>query len=277
MQLPILLLSACLLLLCTIAQAQEDNLFDQEHTELFSEYLMKTGQYQYACEELERLLFLDTDNDSIKTQLLKNYRLDRNFDAGIDRFLDFSKAGVPNMQQRAEYVRMLMLTKSFDRASDFLVSQVIKQCEREQGLVQMFALQQDWAAMEEREFGSDCFSQEDKIFYPKILHEGLNAPHKSPALATGLSAIVPGSGKVYTGEWKDGIMSFIFVASMAWQSYRGFDRKGTRSAYGWIFGGLAAGFYGGNLFGSHKSAVMHNERQKERLAKEIEAYIYSAY
>lgn len=85
-----------------------------------------------------------------------------------------------------------------------------------------------------------------------------NPPHKSPALAGILSAVVPGSGKMYVGEWGDGITAFLVTGLLAFLAYDNFraDHK-TRA---WIFTGLGAFFYAGNIYGSVASAQIFNAR-----------------
>ena len=93
---------------------------------------------------------------------------------------------------------------------------------------------------------------------------------KSPFLAGSMSAIVPGSGKFYTRDWKDGLIGFLTVGASAYQSVRGFQRRGINSGYGWVFGGLATGFYFGNIYGSVQSAKRYNKRKKQNLKLKIE-------
>jgi hypothetical protein len=88
---------------------------------------------------------------------------------------------------------------------------------------------------------------------------------KSPFIAAGFSAIIPGTGKFYTKNWADGIFSMLFVAGNAWQSYRGFKEHGIKSAYGWAFGTLSASFYIGNIFGSAKAARRYNLLKKNEI------------
>jgi hypothetical protein len=85
-------------------------------------------------------------------------------------------------------------------------------------------------------------------------------PHKSRLLAGALSAVVPGSGKVYCGRVADGIYSFLIVGLFAWQAYDGFEEDGTSSVKGWIFGVLGTGFYLGNIYGSTVAAELYNQR-----------------
>jgi hypothetical protein len=93
---------------------------------------------------------------------------------------------------------------------------------------------------------------------------------KSPFLAASMSAIVPGSGKFYTRDWKDGLIGLLTVGASAYQSVRGFQRRGVSSGYGWVFGGLATGFYFGNIYGSVQSAKRYNKKKKQNIRLKIE-------
>lgn len=83
-------------------------------------------------------------------------------------------------------------------------------------------------------------------------------PYKSPALAGTLSAIIPGSGKIYVGEWGDGITSLLATGLLAFLAYDNFRADHTTRA--WIFTGLGAFFYAGNIYGSIASAQIFNAR-----------------
>jgi TM2 domain-containing membrane protein YozV len=86
----------------------------------------------------------------------------------------------------------------------------------------------------------------------------INPPYKSPALAGVLSAIIPGSGKMYVGEWGDGITAFLVSGLLAFLAYDNFKADHTTRA--WIFTGLGAFFYAGNIYGSIASAQIFNAR-----------------
>lgn len=82
--------------------------------------------------------------------------------------------------------------------------------------------------------------------------------HKSGLTAGLMSAVIPGSGKVYCNRTMDGLYSLIIVGLSVWQAYDGFADDGVRSTRGWILGALGAGFYGGNIYGSVIAADQHN-------------------
>jgi hypothetical protein len=104
-----------------------------------------------------------------------------------------------------------------------------------------------------------------------------HAHRKSPLLAMTMSAVIPGLGKVYSRNWRDGFISFLFVATHSWQAYRGFSKNGTESAYGWVFGTLAAGFYAANLYGSWKAAKKYNVRLREKYHAEAEEILFGEH
>jgi TM2 domain-containing membrane protein YozV len=83
-------------------------------------------------------------------------------------------------------------------------------------------------------------------------------PYKSSALAGILSAVIPGSGKIYVGEWGDGITAFLVTGLLAFLAYDNFRADHTTRA--WIFTGLGAFFYAGNIYGSIASAQIFNAR-----------------
>jgi TM2 domain-containing membrane protein YozV len=84
-------------------------------------------------------------------------------------------------------------------------------------------------------------------------------PHyKSPAFAGTLSAIIPGSGKMYVGEWGDGVTALVVTSLFAFLAYDNFRADHTTRA--WIFTGLGAFFYAGNIYGSIASAQIFNAK-----------------
>lgn len=82
--------------------------------------------------------------------------------------------------------------------------------------------------------------------------------YKSPAMAGILSTIIPGSGKIYVGEWGDGITALVVTSLFAFLAYDNFKADHTTRA--WIFTGLGAFFYGGNIYGTVASAQIFNTR-----------------
>lgn len=73
---------------------------------------------------------------------------------------------------------------------------------------------------------------------------------KSPLLAATMSAIIPGAGKVYTGNLGEGIATFLTTGSLIAVTAENWYKSGF---YDWktiLFGTLSACFYIGNIYGS---------------------------
>ncbi len=75
---------------------------------------------------------------------------------------------------------------------------------------------------------------------------------KSPLLAAVLSALLPGSGRIYAGRTWDGIFGLIMFSMPAASAYRMRDNTGS---FGFMFyASAAAVFYGGEIYGAWRSA-----------------------
>ena len=95
------------------------------------------------------------------------------------------------------------------------------------------------------------------------------APRKSPFLASLLSALVPGLGRVYGGKSIDGLFSLVAVSLAVWQAYDGFSKDGTKSIKGWFVGTVGLTLYVGNVYGSALVVELSNRTMNEVLKREV--------
>ena len=98
-----------------------------------------------------------------------------------------------------------------------------------------------------------------------LAERGAEERRKSPFVAGFLSTFLPGLGKMYAGEFADGLFSTVSVGLLSGLTYLGFRDGGIRSVRGWAYASLAAVFYLGNVYGSAASAVRTNARRREAL------------
>lgn len=96
------------------------------------------------------------------------------------------------------------------------------------------------------------------------------APLKSGTTAGLLSAVLPGSGKVYAGQTWDGVSAFQIFAFSLLQCVDGFYRNGARSIKGWLFSGIALNFYIAGIYGSVLEVRSYNNRILSGKLDEIE-------
>ena len=92
---------------------------------------------------------------------------------------------------------------------------------------------------------------------------------KSPLMAGILSSFVPGLGKIYAGEYGDGIQSLAFIGLLGTLSALSFRSDGIDSIRGWIYASAGAVLHVGNIYGSVVSAGRFNGLQEETLLQDV--------
>jgi tetratricopeptide (TPR) repeat protein len=260
-----------------IVSAQQD-LYNYENSRRFGEYLLKSGQFELATKEYERLVFLNPTNDTLKLNLLKAYRLNERFETGILRTQQLYPAteSLP-FPHTVEYSKLLMNDRQWTTANAFWdKSENMPADDKQLFKTSASIFNTDFEAAKSYLRLINDSTNVLAVNYNRIVDEGLYGKRKSPFLAGALSTVTPGLGRVYSGDWKDGLVSLIFTAGMAFQSYRGFDQGGIKSAKGWIYGGVGAGFYLGNIYGSVKSAKNKNKKKTNLLQHEAST-LFNAY
>ena len=262
-----LLFALALLFSSLIASSQ--GLYDKKNSEKFAEYLFKSAQYSLAAIEYERLLFLEPGNDELRTRLILCYSLENEHNKAIERVKLFSVEPSELSKSLAElYSYNLISLGSTDAARAYLtISNSLSNDRKVYYQAYSYLLENNF------ESSSNLMIQHPDVLdksVVELINEGKNIKRKSPALAALMSAVVPGTGKFYTRDWKDAIIGLVTVGVTGYQAYRGFARNGIESGYGWIYGSLAAGFYIGNIYGSFTSAKRFNNRQTDKIAKKIQ-------
>jgi hypothetical protein len=95
------------------------------------------------------------------------------------------------------------------------------------------------------------------------------AERKSMFLAGLMSAVVPGTGKIYAGKWRQGVMSLFPLAIMGLQAWEGYHKAGLTSPRFIVFGGLFSLFYIGNIWGSALSVSVRKQEIRNEIHQEM--------
>jgi len=86
---------------------------------------------------------------------------------------------------------------------------------------------------------------------------------KSPVLSGLFSSVIPGLGKIYTGQIGSGISAFLTCGAMGAITVE----NGLRSGWGhwstWVFGSLFTLFYAGNIYGSIVAKAVGVDQQED--------------
>ncbi|MBN1301573.1 MAG: hypothetical protein JW995_10200 [Melioribacteraceae bacterium] len=117
----------------------------------------------------------------------------------------------------------------------------------------------------------NSFDQDEKNVMLKFYMQRKYPGYKNETTAGILSAIIPGLGKIYADETGDGITSFILTYALSFLSYNNF--KNDHNTRGWIFAGLAAYFYAGNIYGSLSAVQNYNAALNFRFDSDLRLYL----
>jgi tetratricopeptide (TPR) repeat protein len=106
-----------------------------------------------------------------------------------------------------------------------------------------------------------------------ILEKASGLSQKNPYLAVLFSALLPGSGHVYLGEWDPGIVSISLVGGAAFLAYDGFAKESAVQSI--IFTTFATGAYIGQIYSSYRTARKYNEEMGDKEFRELTRHFRS--
>jgi hypothetical protein len=249
------------------------NLFDLDHSKEFADFLYQTRQYDAASREYERILIYDQSNE-YQTRVIRSYRLAKKYDFAVLRMNDlFPNKQFTNTEIKTEAHKLYMVTADYKSLRDVIDMQSSFGIMSEN----MLRFKSAKPQLPKRTifiYPLENSSPQELTFYNTLkLYDA--EKWKKPWLAACMSAIVPGSGRVYAGDWKNALVSAMFIGINGYQAYSGFRKNGVKSVSGWIFGSITAGFYLGNIYGSAWTAKRKNQQKYERYQKTLDDIYYN--
>ena len=260
------------LFMCAVAHSQ--NLFDYDHSKAYGQYLFDTRQYKLSAEEWERVLFMQPDNETACTLLARSYLLDKEYNLARVKIKALFPDPVKMTESFADiYAKSLILLDSLSEAESFIRQNQSLRSDHILFLNLNIELGRNWVKA-----GDFYRLHQDSIIAFEPRYSGVaemisRNSTKNPWLAGGMSTIIPGTGKIYAGEWKDGLISLFFVGATVFQSIRGYNQYGPKSGFFITYTSVATAFYLGNIYGSFKSVIRHNKRNESHTKN----YIHSIF
>jgi tetratricopeptide (TPR) repeat protein len=240
--------------------------------ETFADYLFREGEYYRAITEYYRLLHTVSDS-SMKAGLLRKVGLCYLKGADYDGYILFFEKNQTNFyRDPLLYNEMnLYLGKSYYHLNHYkkgitkLDSQQLNPSNQffndfQFLLAISYSRMYDWQnAIQKLQSINQDHSDVDKIKANNMilsLQKFPNLSHRSPFLAGGLSAIIPGAGYAYCHRWGTGIASFLVNGLLVWT----FSDALKKEQYGLasLTGFVGIGWYVGNIKGSAKAAKKYN-------------------
>ena len=234
----------------------------------FADFLFSSEFYELAGEEYERLLYYNPKDLGLLRKLIKCYAL-----TGQDNMLDkrFDLFQTEDRSLAMDFYDLLISTGNSGRLKTVFAEQrhLFNKSEQNEIDFKIAVCESEWLKAGTLYDGGGLDN------YKPIIDQIEKTKYKRPGLAAVLSTVVPGAGRFYAKDGKDGIISFIFVGSFAYQSYRRFQKNGWDSVGGWIYGGLALGFHISNIYGSYQSAKYYNKKKDEKIQRFAKPFLVS--
>jgi len=246
------------------------NIFDLNNSLKYAEYLFDNEEYNKAAEEYERIVFLAPDSTSFKEKLILTYYKSTNYNKAFEKinvFFPNKNLFTPFIAEK--YLQIIFINNEISEAEDFLNStNVLENNIKQNFQLAYFILSEKYGAA--NLYVQNVFDNDEQFEQLKdILILAENQKYKKPITAVFLSTIIPGSGKVYTKDYYDGLVAFSAVGINFWQAFSAYQKSGIKSPYTIGFGVLASGFYIGNIYGSFTSTKRYNARLKENIRRKV--------
>jgi TM2 domain-containing membrane protein YozV len=256
----------------------QENLFDCENSKSFANYLFRTGQFELARHELERIGFFCKIDSSSQLNLLQSYRKLKQYNKANSFFSSksFQELTSLNPDFRQEYIRLQMSQQYYNKVQE-AIQQGFSFKEEKEHLLATNLLLGKWEIAYGQSLDIKGLESFKLNALKNIAEKSVQAKRKKPWLATMMSVVVPGSGKMYCGYWGDGVISFLFSASSGFFAYRAFTKYGSENVYPWLVGGLAFSYYSANIYGGNRAAIRYNDNLNHSFIHETEKVLYSDY
>jgi len=244
----------------TFSQSTPFNFHSPENIKKFADYLFCQGDYLRAVEEYGHIPS-NLRNDTINFKIMLCYSQLNLYHETEASFLN-DKFSEMRLDAQKLYIKNEFITYPMDFHSSVSGNKFPFETNVENRgyflkLRSIYYIQMRLDGIKKEDLMKP-FDSSQKIKLEPLYEMSLNPDYKSPVLAGIFSAIIPGSGKMYVGEWGDGITAFLATGLLAFLAYDNFNANHKTRA--WIFTGLGAFFYAGNIYGSIASAQIFNAK-----------------
>lgn len=256
----LILIITFLLYIPNFAQTISIDFHSPENIKKFADYLFCEKDFLRANLEYQRLENI-IENDTIDFKIGLGYLNIGNYSNSIQKFSNITVASIFFDDAKLQELKAHFLIEDYstfrDIYMDYYFNKAIAYSRNENKLFNLSYLFTNDDLPPIKEFLLP-FNEKEKEKVESFYNWKASPPYKNEALAGILSAVIPGSGKMYIGEWGDGIMALITSGLFAFLAYDNF--RADHNTRAWIFTGLGAFFYAGNVYGSVAAAQIYNAK-----------------
>lgn len=244
-----------------------------------AKHLSRTGNPDEAITEYKRFLFFHPDDvraASIYREIAFAYRSQGLWQDAINTLLNAVQSAEDN-EEKSEYQLDLAVTLIAVKNYDLAILETIKVILRTPSgpqyrralFLQSIAYIYQFRWEEAREALKNYSSDESLNRY---FDEAVNLTQKSPRTAKILSAILPGSGQIYAGDWKGGLNAFALNGVLGYVTVDSILDGLYVDALLWVYF-IFQRYYQGNLYRAGKAAedfnIHANHRTTDNILKQL--------
>lgn len=251
--------------------AQENNdIYSLENRVNFANHLYREKDYLRAIDEY-KIILQSLENDTIRFRFANSFLKLNRFDEASENFKTLFFTSISN-EAKLFYFKSNFLKNDFKLFRRLVENGVYLSEKFNNDINKLYSISffLDNQNLPKQEILFKPFedSVQTKLYFLYQLKK--NPPNKNPLQAAIFSTIIPGAGKIYTGELSDGIISFIATTVSLYLSVNNFQNN--HQFRGWVFAGISSLFYVSNIYGSYISAKKFNYESKNKVQNEIETF-----
>lgn len=267
-----------------LANITQEEYYKPKNILRFAEHLYNEGDYLRAAGEFHRYLYyydsIPDDADFIYYKIGLCYRFASDFQKSIYYFqqtIDSFPQSIYSHESYLQIAYVFFLMGKYEK-SIFLSESNFSLVKSETTRVKMkqlkgisYIYQKNWSKALDYLNTLETKPQRDSLTaqLKEFAELGKELPKKSKFLAGLMSTIIPGTGKIYANRTSDGLISLLTIGITSWQAYDGFQKNGSSSIKGWIWGTISASLYLGNIYGTIVAINIYNQQLETKLLKKV--------
>ncbi|OGU71515.1 MAG: hypothetical protein A2V93_09025 [Ignavibacteria bacterium RBG_16_34_14] len=237
----------------SFAHSQTSTLHASENIRKFADHLFSEKDFLRSVSEYEKLLRIE-HNDTLEFKIALAYQSIENNELALEKFSGIKYESVFYNESEKEYYKTLFQSGKYEELQNNLSKKDEKGFQRLLYLSYLFTSSE----LPDQKNFSEPFPLTERENILNFYKQKKEPPYKSSLFSGLMSAVLPGSGKIYLGEIGDGITAFLAASLFTFLSYDNFSHD--HNFRGWLFAGLGFFFYTGNIYGSVTAAHIYNAK-----------------